>query len=310
MSTPSTAPALRDVVADGNGTWTWRLSSGLPRSGSGDAPAGAPHGDPAGPPPAPGPTTAACPAREALRFLRPSTSPGGDRYAGVRGAASLADALRSGVELDHATTSALARLAVRAVAERPRVPPSSSPPSLSAANVEFLRCCDERDVVTARAVRDALAGTLPDGAWTQAHPARVLGLGRVVPCDGAAGADVLVPAGASHPSADAARVVAELHLTATLFAAAGKPNAPSTRAVRDVVAADLAALAPPAVVALLVVDHARRLAAHRGFDAPSVGLELAVAAGLLGIGAGTGPPPQPPAGHLADPSPLSRGDAP
>lgn len=279
---PDTAPTtpLRAVRRDPGGSWAWTLPDPVAADRTASAP---PHAGPGG-----------------FRFL-PAAPAGAGRpgavYRGVRGDRSVADAVRTARPLSADTAFTLPRVLARAVTDRPRPTPPPGPTRvadrLPATCSAFLDHCDLLGVSDAAAVRAALAAEVDtdpdDGADVDA--AAVLGLGRVVPVSphrsGEVEADVLVPAGASSARADAARILAELFLTAALFATAGKASAPSVAAVAQGLGGELTRRWRPwpggfsATVALLVVDHARRLAGHLGLDGPTVAVELALARRVL-----------------------------
>jgi hypothetical protein len=284
------AQPMRTAQRAADGSWTWTL------------PGGAGAGTPAGVHP-----VADSPAEHALRFLLPEDAPrdAGDHtgtahtYRGVRGDRSVADAIRV-APLSPDMPAALSRVVARAVAERPRPAHrlGSAGESLWDGVGSFLRLCEQHRVPGAVDVRAALAAALRGHDAVHARPEAVLGLGRIVwgwacaPGQGHEGqghegqahaADVLVPPGHACWQVDAARVLAELYLTVMLFEAAGKPSAASTGAVLNGVVGELAGRCGtwpeefPALVGLLVADHARRLATYRGLDPATAAVELALA---------------------------------
>lgn len=285
-ATTGTAAPLRTVGRDPAGGWIWTLP------------------DPVVPPRRTIPAPAAA---GGIRFL--SAAPGdparpGAAYRRVRGERSVADAVRTTHPLDPVAVAELPRVLARVVTDRPRSSESTGPARaaddhLRAACTAFLDHCAGLEVRGAAEARAALTapvvGADADGGdggdGSDVDGAGVLGLGRViweVPRPrGEAAADVLVPEGRSSARADAARILAELTLTAALFSTAGKASAPSVGAVARGLVDELARRWRPwprrfsSTVGLLVVDHARRLAQHRGLDGPTVAVELALARRLV-----------------------------
>ena len=192
----------------------------------------------------------------------------------------------------------------------------------------FLGECADAGIADAHHVLDLLGDRAPHPAFLDHGAHRTLGLGRLVltgaadpsgnpdagetaapagaapsratDTDGPGGGPgpgrltVLLPAAPAPLVLDTCRVLAELALVARLFSVAGKASAPSLNRVASGygVLAARTGRHPPQVLragtAVLMVDHARRLAAAVGLNPATVALEMAVVQSLLEQG-GTGP---------------------
>ncbi|SIO90987.1 hypothetical protein [Nocardiopsis sp. JB363] len=240
------------------------------------------------------------PAREiggSVAFLPPSPSDDGyEIYRSVRGRLTIADALRAPVALPIEAERGLphlVHLAVKGCSSEDDTGTDPSPALWEVAH-RFLEECADLGIEEASRVRALLGRVSPDPAFLRYSSQSTLGLGRLVlgahPDTGEPRFDTataLVPSVSVPLVLNLSRTLAEIQLTTRLFAAAGKSSAPSLSRV----AASYGALAvgdsPSRVAtlrtgaAVLVVDHARRLASVNGIDPPTVALELSVAAALL-----------------------------
>ncbi|MDA2812535.1 hypothetical protein O4J56_17965 [Nocardiopsis sp. RSe5-2] len=291
---PSTArPPVRTVEPSAGG-WTWRIPAPTPPGSALPAPAGEGPECPEGP----------------VRFIAPSYEPpaghpgsapsptGTEVFSGVRGHGSVADALRVPDPLPPEALTGLPEAVFRGIMERPRRPLSPSGddpadiPSLWTAVQDFLDECEDAGVRQAASVRAHLGDAPPDPVFSAHGVHRALGLGRLVVAeqDGRPrydGVDVLLPSAPAPLLLDTCRVLGELALTAQLFTAAGKASAPSLARLLRAFEALVSREGPfPADLlrrgtAVLMVDHARRLAAQAGLDARTAALEMAVVVALL-----------------------------
>lgn len=136
-------------------------------------------------------------------------------------------------------------------------------------------------------MRSLLGERPPDPAFGHYGSHRVLGLGRLVITESAGvphydRVDVLLPAAPAPQVLDTCRTLAEIVLTSRLFAAAKKRSAPSLLSVADALSALAAGddrFAPDVLrlgTGVLMVDHARRLAAQVGLDPSMAAVEMAV----------------------------------
>ncbi|MDA2804684.1 hypothetical protein [Nocardiopsis suaedae] len=309
-------PPVRTVEPSERG-WTWRI------------PAPPPPGRSASPFPPPAPAPAGEGGEVPVRFLSPScerpteggpvsdsvsSSGGTEVFTGVRGHASVADAIRVPGPLPPEALSGLPGAVLQGIMERPRrpAPPSGgdpgNAPTLWTAVREFLDECEEAGVRQSASVRAHLGDAPPDPVFSAHGVHRTLGLGRlaVAERDGRpryGRVDVLLPSAPAPLLLDTCRVLGELALTTQLFTAAGKASAPSLARLLRAFEALASEEAPfPAELlrrgtAVLMVDHARRLAAQAGLDARTAALEMAVVVALL-----TAPAPAPSAASPAAPA--------
>lgn len=276
----ATPAATRRVEANGD-SWDWYL----PSSGAFPARKRPP---------------VSLPAREiggSVAFVPPSPSDDGyEVYRSVRGHLTVADVLRAPVALPAEAERGLPRLvhlAVKGCSSEGDGGTDPSPPLWEEAH-RFLEGCADLGIEEASRVRALLGRLPPDPVFLRHSSQRTLGLGRLVlgarPATGAPrfdAATALVPSSPVPLVLNLSRTLAEIQLTARLFAAAGKSSAPSLARVAASYGALAVEGAPPnaatlrAGTAVLVVDHARRLASVKGIDPPTVALELSVAATLL-----------------------------